>query len=96
MPDCFEGFSMETLAFFAAVKFNNNREFLNENRDLFERAVKRPLVLLAQELAPVAQEIDLRIDPRPSRAVSGATCASAAINRRCAIICGSASTPLEK
>ena len=50
MPDCFEGFSMETLAFFAAVKFNNNREFLNENRDLFERAVKRPLVLLAQEL----------------------------------------------
>ena len=58
MPDCFEGFSMETLAFFAAVKFNNNREFLNENRDLFERAVKRPLVLLAQELAPVAQEID--------------------------------------
>lgn len=70
MPDCFEGFSMETLAFFAAVKFNNNREFLNENRDLFERAVKRPLVLLAEELAPTAQEIDPRVDPRPSRAVS--------------------------
>lgn len=66
----FQGFSMEALAFFAAVRFNNSREFMNENRDIFERAVKRPLVLLAQQLAPTVQQIDSRIDPRPSRAVS--------------------------
>ena len=66
----FQGFSTEALAFFAAVRFNNSREFMNENREIFERAVKRPLVLLAEQLAPTAQAIDPQIDPRPARAVS--------------------------
>lgn len=66
----FTGFMPETLAFFAAVKFNNNREFFNDNREMFERAVKKPLIALAEEIAPAALEVDPAFDPRPARAVS--------------------------
>lgn len=69
-PAAFEGFSTETLAFFAALKFNNNRAFFEEMRPVYERAVKAPLYALAERLAPVALAIDPAFDPRPSRAVS--------------------------
>ncbi len=67
---CFEGFTPETLTFFAALRFNNNRAFFEQNRELFERAVKWPLYALAQELAPAALAVDPAFDPRPARSVS--------------------------
>lgn len=66
----FSGFSEETIAFFATLRFNNNKAFFEENRGLFERAVREPLYALAEALAPTVHAIDPRLDTRPGRAIS--------------------------
>ncbi|MED9957791.1 MAG: DUF2461 domain-containing protein [Christensenellales bacterium] len=66
----FTGLPREMLAFFAALRFNNNRAFFEENRAIYERFVRRPLLELAEALAPVVREIDPDVDVRPQRAVS--------------------------
>lgn len=64
------GFSQDTLAFFAAIRFNNNRPFFEENRQLYEQHVREPLIALAEALAPTVARIDPQIDIRPARSVS--------------------------
>lgn len=66
----FTGFTEEAFAFFATLQVNNNREFFEENRAVYENAVRKPLVALAEALAPTIQEIDPRFDIRPVRTVS--------------------------
>lgn len=66
----FQGFTQETFAFFAALQFNNNRDFFEENRPIYEKHVKAPLVALSEALAPTVQSIDPLLDIRPSRVVS--------------------------
>lgn len=66
----FQGFAPETIAFFTALRFNNNRDFFEENRPAYEQFVRGPLVALAEALAPVVTKIDPQIDSRPMRAVS--------------------------
>lgn len=66
----FEGFSQETIAFFIALGFNNNRAFFEENRPVYERTVRKPLLALAEALAPTIHSIDPDMDVRPGRAVS--------------------------
>lgn len=66
----FHGFSEDTLAFFTALRFNNNRDFFEENRQVYEDAVRKPLLALAEDLAPVVQKIDPLLDVRPGRVVS--------------------------
>jgi len=66
----FTGFSREMLAFFAAIRFNNNREFFEENRQIYEQAVRNPLMALAETLAPTVLAIDPQLDARPGRSVS--------------------------
>lgn len=66
----FEGFSQETIAFFAALRFNNNREFFEENRNVYENAVRKPLIALAEAVAPTVSAIDPQMDIRPARTVS--------------------------
>lgn len=66
----FQGFSEETLAFFAALRVNNNRTFFEEQREAYERAVRQPLIALADALAETVQGIDPQLDVRPARVVS--------------------------
>lgn len=66
----FTGFSNETITFFTALGFNNNRTFFEENRDMYERAVRKPLLALAEALIPTVREMDPLLDTRPERAVS--------------------------
>lgn len=66
----FSGFPREMPAFFAALRFNNNRTFFEENRAIYERAVRDPLIALSEALAPTARELDPLLDTRPGRSVS--------------------------
>ena len=66
----FTGFTRETLEFFMAIRFNNNREFFQDNHDWYMRSVRRPLMDLASELADAVGEIDPDLERRPERTVS--------------------------
>ena len=66
----FTGFPREMVAFFAALRFNNNHAFFEEHRELYERAVKAPLTALSHALAPAVLAIDPLLDIRPGRALS--------------------------
>lgn len=66
----FEGFPKEMPAFFTMLSFNNTRAFFEENRALYESAVRAPLLALAEALVPVALSIDPLFDARPSRIIS--------------------------
>jgi len=66
----FTGFPREMLSFFAAIRFNNNKAFFEDNREAYEEYVRAPLIALAEALAPVVQEIDPLLDGRAARAVS--------------------------
>lgn len=66
----FQGYSNETIEFFLAIRFNNNRPFFLENRDWYLRAVREPSLALAQELAATVEDLDPDLERRPHRVVS--------------------------
>jgi len=66
----FQGYTKETFEFFMAIRFNNNRDFFQGNRDWYLRAVREPSLALAEALAPVVEQIDEDIERRPNRVVS--------------------------
>ena len=66
----FSGFPKELVGFFASLSFHNNRAFFEENRQVYENAVKKPLYELCEALAPTVREIDPLLDTRPVRSVS--------------------------
>ena len=66
----FEGFSREAVEFLTGIRFNNNQTFYEQNRERYERYVKEPLRALCDEMTPVVQMIDPRLDVRPGRTMS--------------------------
>ena len=66
----FEGFTDETEAFFAAIRFNNNTDFFHANHDWYERAVRAPMKALLKDLSPAIELFDPRLDRRPVRVIS--------------------------
>ena len=66
----FTGFTQEALEFLSDIRFHNDQTFYEQNRERYERAVKAPLRALCEELAPVVQRIDPRLDTRPGRTMS--------------------------
>ena len=66
----FEGYTDETIEFFMAIRFNNNREFFLENRDWYLRAVREPSLALAEALGPAVEGMDASLERAPSRVVS--------------------------
>lgn len=66
----FQGYTQETFEFFMAIRFNNNREFFQSNRDWYLRAVREPSLALAEEIEPVIEQIDDEIERRPNKVVS--------------------------
>ena len=66
----FTGFSRGTIDFLTDIRFNNNNAFFEANRERYETLVKAPLRALCEEVAPVVQVIDPRLDTRPGRTMS--------------------------
>lgn len=66
----FTGFTQEALDFLTDIRFNNNQQFYEANRQRYEEHVKAPLRALCDEMTPVVQLIDPRLDMRPSRTMS--------------------------
>lgn len=66
----FQGYTDETFEFFMAIRFNNNREFFQDNHDWYLRAVREPSLALAEALGPVVEEMDDSLERRANRVVS--------------------------
>jgi uncharacterized protein (TIGR02453 family) len=66
----FRGLPLEGIHFLAALQFNNNKPFFEENRALYMRALREPLCVLARDMAPVMAGIDDRFELRPERVVA--------------------------
>jgi uncharacterized protein (TIGR02453 family) len=66
----FTGIPSEGFKFLLDIRFNNNREWFNANKDIYIKCLKEPLYALAAELAPAAQAVDPVIDGRPARIVA--------------------------
>lgn len=66
----FAGFGPEAIDFLRDIRFNNNQTFYEQNRERYETYVKAPLRALSDEMIPVVQLIDPRLDTRPGRTMS--------------------------
>lgn len=66
----FSGFTIETLDFFADIRYHNEIAWFEANRDRYLRHVRDPFYALADELAPTVLEIDSAMDVRPVACVS--------------------------
>ena len=66
----FTGFTQDALDFLQDIRFNNNQTFYEQNKERYEKHVKAPLRLLSDEMTPVVQLIDARLDTRPGRTMS--------------------------
>lgn len=66
----FEGFTPETFLFLMEIRFNNNKDFFEANRDRYNRVLKAPLQALAVRLLPRALKMNAQFDQRISNIVS--------------------------
>lgn len=66
----FTGFSKDAVDFLTEIRLNNNQAFYEANKQRYERVVKAPLAALCQEMNPIIEQIDPRLDTRPSRTMS--------------------------
>lgn len=55
MPTRFPGFPPETLQFLKDLKANNNREWFQANKSVYDEKVKAPMVELVLALGEVLQ-----------------------------------------
>lgn len=53
-----------------ALKFNNNREFFDANRKLYEDCLRDPARALADELGEAVRQLDPTLETRPHKVVS--------------------------
>ena len=66
----FTGFTQDALDFLQDIRFNNNQTFYEQNKERYEKSVKTPLRALSDEMVPVVQLIDAKLDVRPGRTMS--------------------------
>jgi len=66
----FEGFSEETLRFFLDLRFHNEKAWFDAHKDIYLESVKAPMDALAEDLQPLMEELDPRLDLRTRRVVS--------------------------
>ena len=64
----FPGFGPDCLPFFRALAFHQTREWMEENKGIYEREVKQPMALLLDDLTArfAAQDVPLKGDARRS------------------------------
>jgi uncharacterized protein (TIGR02453 family) len=65
----FAGFPPETLRFLRALKRNNNREWFQENKTVFEEKVKAPMIQLVEALGGAIQGFAPELNTDPKRAI---------------------------
>ena len=53
MADEFTGFTREAFSFWKGLERNNNRDWFQAHKDQYEQAVRRPMQMLIEELAPL-------------------------------------------
>jgi uncharacterized protein (TIGR02453 family) len=53
MAEEFTGFTRDAFSFWKGIEKNNNREWFQAHKDTYEQAVRRPMQLLIEELAPL-------------------------------------------
>jgi len=53
MADEFTGFTRDAFSFWKGLERNNNRDWFQAHKDQYEQAVRRPMQLLIEELAPL-------------------------------------------
>lgn len=66
----FQGFPAALVPFLMALEANNNNQFFEENRALYTRVLREPLLALAEALSQTVHDIDPAFDIRPARTVS--------------------------
>ncbi|MGH2437313.1 MAG: DUF2461 family protein [bacterium] len=52
MPETFTGFPRESVEFFKRLARNNNRDWFQAHKDIYESTCRRPMQLLVAELEP--------------------------------------------
>jgi uncharacterized protein (TIGR02453 family) len=69
--ETFAGFSKKTIDFFVNLQKNNNKEWFDRNRDIYDRSVMAParafVVALGERLQAVSP--DLVVDPRVNKSI---------------------------
>ncbi|MDL2258069.1 DUF2461 domain-containing protein [Eubacteriales bacterium OttesenSCG-928-K08] len=66
----FKGLTEDAFRFFWEISFQNEKSFFEENRERYEREVKIPMRLLAQDIAGYAQDVDPNFITKPTSVVS--------------------------
>lgn len=66
----FKGFTPETIQFFRDIEANNNKEWFDENKPVFEKVVQAPFKELILALTPTMHTIDSQFELRPHRVLS--------------------------
>jgi len=61
----FKGFTKESILFLKELGLNNNKNWFNKNRSLYERYLLEPLRQLTDELGDVIRQIDNNIETTP-------------------------------
>lgn len=66
----FKGFSPKTFQFFSDLKKNNNKEWFDAHKPVYESELLNPLKALFQSLYPIMYNIDAEFEMRAHRAIS--------------------------
>lgn len=70
MPEKFCGFKPEAYIFLKELGFNNNKQWMDENRWRYKEYVYKPLCRLGEMLLPTMLDIDSEFNPRLTTIVS--------------------------
>ena len=70
MPEKFCGFKPEAYIFLTELGFNNNKQWMDENRWRYKEYVYKPLCRLGEMLLPTMLDIDSEFNPRLTTIVS--------------------------
>lgn len=66
----FEGFNGDLLSFYAEIRFNNNKAFMDAHRQEYYRKVRDPFYAFIEALAPVMLAIDGDMEVRAHKCLS--------------------------
>lgn len=66
----FNGFGKGLISFFLDIRFHNNKAFMDENRDRYQKDVRAPFYAFIEAMGPWMQQIDPEMEVRPAKCLS--------------------------
>jgi len=66
----FNGFARETISFLRELKENNDRDWFNERKEIYQESLLKPFRALALMLTPAMHNIDPLFELRPAKMLS--------------------------